>query len=519
MSGTAELSPPPAAVADDAALDAPPPPEPLATSEPSVALELRLHPDDAAKLARLPEITALATGRLRPAALELIWHDTPDAALAGLGLSLCEARLGGQRACRLEQLRAWPGLQPALASEATALAELADALPTPLAPMAALHGQGRAFRLAPDAPIGAVELWTGTLRTVAAERPVARLRLRGTPDAVFDLALTLAASLRIGVAAVSLAAEALALAQPHGRSRPPSPPTLEAGLSVSEAFSRLAGQLTAVLLHHAPAAAAGAAPEPVHQMRVALRRLRSAMSLFSRATGCAELDAAKTQLKPLAAALGPARDWDVFTAGTGRAVAAAFEDDVAVARLLSAAERRRVASYRTLRETLESPDFRVLALTLVRLAVTRPWERALDADPRRAELLDADLRHYAAHALSRRLRHARMAGEDPAAMSLSDLHALRIQCKRLRYAAEFFAPLFPGRDTRRFVRGLGVLQERLGHLNDGAVAGGLMASLGGSGGRALAAGVVRGFVAAQTQDVRAKAERSWRKFQHIKTFW
>ena len=104
-------------------------------------------------------------------------------------------------------------------------------------------------------------------------------------------------------------------------------------------------------------------------------------------------------------------------------------------------------------------------------------------------------------------------------MTLPDLHGLRIQCKRLRYAAEFFAPLFPGRDTRRFVRRLGVLQERLGHLNDGAVAGTLMASLGHGGGRAFAAGVVRGFVAAQSQDVRAKAERSWRKFQHVPTFW
>lgn len=484
-----------------------------------MALELTVHPDDLAKLARLPEFGGLATGRPRVAALELIWHDTPDAALAGLGLSVCEARVGSQRGYRLEQLRPWPGLQPTLHDEAAAFADFATALPSPLAPMAGLHGQQRAVRLAPGSAVAAIELWHGTLRTVAAGRPTVRLRLRGTPDAAFDLALALAGALRIGVATSSLAAEALALARPHGGRRPPPAPTLEAGLPVSEAFSTLVGQLTAILLHHTPAAAAGVFPEPVHQMRVALRRLRSAMSLFARATGCAELDAAKAQVKPLAAALGPARDWDVFTAGTGRAVEAAFEGDVAVARLLAAAERRRLASYRTLRETLESQQFRILALTLVRLAVTRPWERAPDADPRQAELLDADLRHYAAHALQRRLRHARTAGENSAAMSLSDLHGLRIQCKRLRYAAEFFAPLFPGRDTRRFVRALSALQERLGHLNDGAAADGLMASLGSGGGRAFAAGVVRGFVAAQSRDVRAKAERSWRKFQQVKTFW
>lgn len=492
-----------------------------AASSPEIALELLLHPDDAARLARVPEIAALSVGRPRNTALEIVWHDTPDAALAKMGLSLTETRLGSQRLCRLEAAQRWPALQPAVVAEAATVAGLADALPAPLAAMAALQGQQRSFRLASDAPVGGIELWSGTLRAVTAEHPAARLRLHGTPDAVFDLASALARPLRLSVGGASLAAEALALGRPHSKPRPPAPPTLEPGLSVSEAFASVVGRLTAILLHHAPAAIAAEAPEPVHQMRVALRRLRSAMSLFARATWCAELDVARAQLKPVAAALGPARDWDVFTTGTGRAVGIAFADERAVTRLLAAAERQRLASYQTLRETLDSAGFRILTITLARLALARPWERVLDGeamDADRAEMLAMDLRHYAERALSRRFRHVRTAGENAAALTLADLHALRIQCKRLRYAAEFFAPLFPGRDTRRFARGLGALQERLGHLNDGAVADGLMASLGG-GGRAFAAGVVRGFVAAQTRDVRAKAERSWRKFQHIKPFW
>ncbi len=494
-----------------------------AASPPRIALDLLLHPDDIARFARVPEIAALSAGRPRTTTLEIVWHDTPDAALAEMGLSLTEMRLGSQRLCRLKAAQRWPALQPAVVAEAATVAGLADALPAPLAAMAALQGQQRSFRLTPDAPVSGIELWSGTLRAVTAEHPAARLRLRGTPDAVFDLASALARPLRLSVGGASLAAEALALARPHSKPRPPAPPTLEPGLSVSEAFASVVGRLTAILLHHAPAAIAAAGPEPVHQMRVALRRLRSAMSLFARATWCAELDAARAQLRPVAAALGPARDWDVFTTGTGRAVGIAFADERAVTRLLAAAERQRLASYQTLRETLESAGFRILTVTLARLALARPWERVPDdeaMDAGRAGMLAMDLRHYAERALARRFRHVRAAGENAATLTLADLHALRIQCKRLRYAAEFFAPLFPGNNTRRFIRRLSALQERLGHLNDGAVASALVAALGSAAGeRSLAAGVVRGFVAAQSGDVRADAERSWRKFQDNKPFW
>ena len=62
-----------------------------------------------------------------------------------------------------------------------------------------------------------------------------------------------------------------------------------------------------------------------------------------------------------------------------------------------------------------------------------------------------------------------------------------------------------------------MLQERLGHLNDGAVAAGLMAELGAA--RGYAGGVVRGFVAAQAAGARSRIGRSWRKFHRLDPFW
>jgi triphosphatase len=137
---------------------------------------------------------------------------------------------------------------------------------------------------------------------------------------------------------------------------------------------------------------------------------------------------------------------------------------------------------------------------------------------RQAASLATPLDDFASHALTRRLARVNEAGDDLSALPADELHRVRIQVKRLRYAAEFFAPLYSPRDARRFIRRTAALQERLGLLNDGAVAQHLMAQLGG-GDRGFAAGVVRGFVAAGLRGARAKAERSWRKFRRLEAFW
>jgi CHAD domain-containing protein len=90
----------------------------------------------------------------------------------------------------------------------------------------------------------------------------------------------------------------------------------------------------------------------------------------------------------------------------------------------------------------------------------------------------------------------------------------------MRYVAEVFAPLYPGKATRRFMRRLTRLQNRLGSLNDGAVADGLLAELGaGAGGRAHAAGLVRGFLAARSGDARGRIARAWQRFHRLEPFW
>jgi triphosphatase len=86
--------------------------------------------------------------------------------------------------------------------------------------------------------------------------------------------------------------------------------------------------------------------------------------------------------------------------------------------------------------------------------------------------------------------------------------------------AEVFAPLFPGKATRRFLRRLSVLQDRLGVLNDGAVADRLLAEIHATkGARAHAGGLVRGFLAARAGDARGRIARAWQRFGRLEPFW
>ena len=479
-------------------------------------LELELPPAQAARLARLPALAAHRAGRARSIAMEVVWHDTPDGSLAASGLTLSERRLGRVRIWRLAALHAdAPGVRARLLAEADAPEALGHALPAPLLPVAACAGRLRTLPLDPaGAGAVAISMLEGQLRAVADEHPVCRVRVHAVTDPA--LARTLAGPLDLTVATDTLAAAALAVA---GRAVPaPTPPALAAGESVSAAFATLLARQTGVLLRVAPEAAAGDGTEPVHQMRVALRRLRSAERLFRRAVDCPALQAVMPELRALSARLGPARDWDVFGAGAGRSVGAAFPDDPAVARLLAAAARKRAESYAALAAFLRGPEFRALGISLAWLAAHRPWETLPPADAVQADALVQPLEAFAARALRRRFGHVMQPGADLSQMAPEDLHALRIQAKRLRYAAEFFAPLYAPRPVRRFIRRVTAVQDRLGELNDGTVAAGLMAALGGAE-RGHAAGIVRGYVAGAHADAAAQVARAWRRLRRLTAFW
>jgi CHAD domain-containing protein len=100
---------------------------------------------------------------------------------------------------------------------------------------------------------------------------------------------------------------------------------------------------------------------------------------------------------------------------------------------------------------------------------------------------------------------------------------MRVAAKKLRYAAEFFAPLFRHAGASDYIAALSGLQTALGVLNDQAVAlrllDELMLRAPGDAEISHAAGIVRGWTAATSAREVGRLRKSWRRFARAKPFW
>jgi triphosphatase len=478
-----------------------------------VELALFLNAADAARLHRLPAIRSVRSGRSRGQVVRMVWHDSLDRALAADGLALNEQR----GVWRLERHRPeatdpWPpATDHRLIEEASEPVALSTHLPDILTSVAAFDGRRTVFPVTIGGEPVTMTLLDGMLRAVAADRPCSRLVLEGPGVAVRELVLLLADHLTLSVPVQSLASEALHLAdgtapQPRRTGAPVLPPE---GLSTHAAFAHILGHLADVLLHLAPSAAdIESGTVPVHQMRVAVRRARSALSIFPPIEDTVVLTRGADALRELGRMLAPARDWDVFMTETAPPVEAVLPDQVSLRTLLRAGARRRRAARAALSAYLTGAEFRLLSIELACLAAAE-WTLP-DAEPPR-------LNEFAAAVLRSRWKKLLHVGKSLEDLDNTALHGLRLKAKRLRYAAEFFAPLFPGRPAARFIRRLSVLQERLGLFNDTTVAETLLRELNASPG--YASGLILGFTAARGAGVRPKIAAAWARFRRREPFW
>lgn len=477
-------------------------------------LELTAPADSVAGLGRLKALTANRDGRPRTSSIKIVWHDSPEHALLADGLSLAEQRLAWRLERMLPGEDTWlPGQPAPVVSDAPDL----SALPSPLAPLAAFDGRRTAsIHQFGDASV-TLTVERGILRAVTAERPVARILLSGEAAAVHSAALLIADAIPAAVPLASLAAEAVALAtgrdpQPRHLGAPALPETLT---DVPAALTHIIGHLTDVILAHAPRVATldAKGSEAVHQMRVAVRRARSAISIFRPAVEPGALNTINDRLRALGRQLGPSRDWDVFADETIAAIREAMGGDQRIERLAAAVQRRRREHRTELTAYLASAEFRKVGIELA-------WFAAAGLSPAPGEEAPLSLAAFSASVLQHRCKRLISSGKHMEDLDIPALHGVRLRAKRARYAAEMFATLYRGKAAGRFISKLGTLQQRLGVLNDGAVAMHLLEELGGAGGRhAYAAGVVAGFLAARAGKIRPRIILAFEKFRRQPAYW
>jgi CHAD domain-containing protein len=494
-----------------------PPPEPepaLPPAPPELELELALPPEEVPRFWRQAAVARHLAGRPRSMAESYVWLDTAEGHLAKLGQALEAPRKGRRR--HLQVLPppgfAVPGAAPRLLDEYDAGDAPQAVQDKVLLPTAAFEGR-RA-----EAEVGAVRMLLrhGNLRCVAAEAPAARLLLSGPAAEVLPLVQGLARDLPLLPAAIGLAETARALSrQERPRPRHQGPPDLHEADTVEDALCLAIAHLTDVLVVQAARVRREDGPEGVHQSRVATRRLRSCLKQFRPALDGTELRGLDAMLRGFAAAMGEARDLDVFLLNMGADLAAAAgPGERRLDSLLRIARTRRDAAYATLRDMLDGPEFRRLVWTATRLAVLREWGAEAPSEA------PVPLRPFAHATLTRRWKRLRKQGAGIEALDAEALHELRLEAKRMRYSAELFAPLWPGRPARRFIKRLSAVQEALGVANDTHVARALVAGLGGrSGASAWAVGLAEGFALARGAGARDLALDAWAQLQRVDVFW
>ena len=221
------------------------------------------------------------------------------------------------------------------------------------------------------------------------------------------------------------------------------------------ARARIAQQLAALCAHEA-GVRTGANPEDLHQMRVATRRLRAALRLFTSVLPPAA-DSLRHELAWIASALGEVRDLDVQTDSLARAACELQAEPEALRPVLCLLEARRGAAREALRSALASDRFAALVAG-VRDMAAQPGPEGADHG--------LDTAHELVRDTCRRLRKA--GRQLHARASPAALHRARIRAKHFRYALESLSDVY-GRPARRLIRRAARLQDVLGAAQDAAV--------------------------------------------------
>jgi triphosphatase len=253
--------------------------------------------------------------------------------------------------------------------------------------------------------------------------------------------------------------------------------------------------------------------DAVHQMRVALRRLRAAITLFNAAVDDDRRDHIRAELKWMANLLGEARDLDVYLARLLEPARDEPRDNNALTALLDETQERRDRAYERFQESIASPRFVNGILETAAWIQAGDWVRDVSKAGRKRR--DLAVPTLAEEELRRRWRRVLKRGRRLAELDPEQRHQVRIEIKKLRYAAEFFESLFKGKETKArrqaALKTLEALQETLGDLNDIAVGAHIYGS--------AAAETLHREQLSRVEGLLGSAEKQYRDLAVLEPFW
>lgn len=338
--------------------------------------------------------------------------------------------------------------------------------------------------------------------------------LSGPPTGLFALARTINKITPVHPFFKSKGGRGLALL--HGEAQlwcKPAPLHLNGKHTLDEALADLFGNCLEHLLANLDCARSGAHPEGIHQVRVAMRRLRTVLKIMEPVLPQARAAALERQLGEIAGALSPVRDLDVVRELFAGVAEAAIDDALAAGqldRLLAAMQAEAQAAAEA---TLTSGEFGALVIDLSRWRSQRSW-RDQPVTEQSARLF-SPARKVLRDRLDSQHRKVVKRGRHFAHMTANERHRLRLAIKRLRYAADLFGSLYDEKAVKTYRGGLSGLQDQLGHDNDVIAAAAIVEQVVERRPSAMvvqAAGAVLGWLRHESQSRQGTVTRDWKQF-------
>jgi triphosphatase len=500
-----------------------------------IELKLEFDPIDAQRIKSDPLLETESLAQPEAQHLASTYFDTRDLALSKAGVFLRVREVGGRYLQTVKAMRSKADLierfewERQISGPSPDLTEVDD---TPL------HALLTRVRPASLRPLFETRMYR-TLRRVAHGRseievavdegeivagkrrvPVSEVELElktGNAAELFSFASTLSDALPLRLAVKTKAERGFELLSKADHAvEKAGDVEINPDVTAAQAFRAIARSCLRQIVVNEPAVLAGHA-EALHQMRVGLRRLRAAISIFADVVADSDLERIKAELKWITQELGPARDLDVFAADVLQPLQKAHPKDAGVAATGRDFEDRRKAAYDHAIGSLRSERFRKDLLDLAAWIEVGDWAQGETAREPVTEL--------ARNELARLRKGVKKRGGDLRHVSAHQRHRLRIRAKRLRYATEFFARTFPDETNLKrrdeLLSALKDLQDALGGLNDLETRHGLMNGTKGEGPSAEMAAVIPDPAreAASRERLLAAAEKAFSRFAEAKAFW
>jgi triphosphatase len=303
---------------------------------------------------------------------------------------------------------------------------------------------------------------------------------------------------------------------------------LYSGTSAAEAFRIIARSCLAQILAN-EAGVKSRDSEPLHQIRIGLRRLRAATSFCSGIVAGPQTEFVKAELKWVTQELSPARDLDEYISEVLTPFGEQHKDNADFRSLYRDFERRRAHAFERAVDAIGSGRYRDLLIELAAW-IEGAWSHADDQAARAPH--ERPIEIHAGEQLARWRKKIVKKAKAFDQLDAGERHKLRIAVKKFRYATEFIANVFASKkSTRRriaFLNAAKRIQDCLGALNDIAVHEKLnLEMLDGQDdaspklmrGRAFVAGLVSGQEEAQTAKLTKGAAVALADLRAVKPFW